>query len=265
MKVAILAGGLGTRLSEETSSRPKPMVEVGGRPLLWHLMQHYAVHGFDDFVIALGYRAEVVKQYFLNFHALNHDLTIDLCTGGTAVHQRRELRGRVTLVDTGETTQTGGRVRRLQPWLGDETFMLTYGDGLSNVDLRALLEFHRSHGRLATVTAVRPPSRFGGLRLEGEFVVEFDEKPQTGEGWINGGFFVLEPGVFELIPGDATPLEREPIERLAAMGQLAAFRHEGFWQPMDTLRDRQLLEERWASGHAEWLEEATCRIPGLVA
>lgn len=265
MKVAILAGGLGTRLSEETVARPKPMVEIGGRPILWHIMSLYAAQGFDDFVVALGYRSEVVKQYFLNIHALSNDLTVDLSSGEVTLHRQSDFRGRVTLVDTGANTQTGGRVKRLQPWLDGETFMLTYGDGLADVDLDELLQFHRGHGRLVTVTAVRPPSRFGGLVIRDDEVKRFDEKPQNGEGWINGGFFVMEPGVFDFIRGDETPLERQPMERLVEAGQLMAYRHPGFWQPMDTLRDRHVLEELWSSGSAPWKKEEKCPITGRAA
>lgn len=252
MKVCILAGGMGTRLAEETVVRPKPMVEIGGRPILWHIMSIYAAFGYNEFVIALGYRAEMIKDYFLDFYALNNDLTIDLKTGQRKVHHGRQPDWVVHLVDTGQQTQTGGRIRRLRPWVGDEAFMATYGDGVANVDIYRLVAFHRSHGRVATVTAVRPPSRFGGLAFDGDQVVDFAEKPQTGEGWINGGFFVFEPRVFDYICGDEMPLEREPMERLAADGQLMSYRHEGFWQPMDTLRERHILESLWESGKAPW-------------
>ena len=253
MKAIILAGGLGSRLAEETVLRPKPMVEIGGKPILWHIMNIYAAHAVTEFVIALGYRAEVVKEYFLNFYAINNDLTIDLSQGRTTIHDGRQPAWTVHLVDTGLHTQTGGRVRRLTPWLAsDQTFMLTYGDGVADVDVRALLDFHRSHGKLATVTIVRPPARFGGIEFDGDRVVRFTEKPQTGEGWINGGFFVLERRVLDYIDGDDTPWERAPLERLAADGQLMAFRHEGFWQPMDTLREKRQLESLWESGQAPW-------------
>jgi glucose-1-phosphate cytidylyltransferase len=252
MKVAILAGGLGSRLQEETTTRPKPMVEIGGKPILWHILNLYAAQGFFEFVLALGYKGESVKEYFLHWNALNNDLTVDLATGETKVHGTNRPGWKVHLVDTGPHTQTGGRVKRLQPHLADGTFMLTYGDGVANLDLQRLLAFHRSHGRLATVTAVRPPSRFGSFALDGSRIVEFQEKPQTGEGWINGGFFVLEPGVFDYIADDETIWEREPMERLAGEGQLMAFQHEGFWQPMDTLREKRILEELWASGRAPW-------------
>jgi len=253
MKAVILAGGLGTRISEETSVRPKPMVEIGGKPILWHIMNIYGCYGFDEFIIALGYKGEVIKEYFLNFYAMNNDITLDLATGGTVVHDGRQPRWKVHLVDTGDSTQTGGRVRRLARWLGeDKTFMMTYGDGVADVDIRALQCFHQSHGKLATVTTVRPPARFGGIVFDGSRVAQFTEKPQTGEGWINGGFFVLDRQVIDYVDGDQTLWERDPMERLAADGQLMAFRHEGFWQPMDTQRERKLLEDLWASGTAPW-------------
>jgi glucose-1-phosphate cytidylyltransferase len=229
MKVGILAGGLGSRLAEETDVRPKPMVEIGGRPILWHIMQYYAHAGFADFAIALGYKADFAVRWF----AENPQLTEGWC---------------VDLVDTGETTNTGGRIKRLAPHIGAEgTFMCTWGDGVGTVDLDALLAFHRSHGRLATLTAVRPPVRFGHMEIEGDRVVEFSEKPPASEGWINGAFFVLEPGVFDYIAGDDTQFEKEPLEQLARDGELMAFRHEGFWQCMDTIRDRQLLEDLWST------------------
>ena len=253
MKTIILAGGLGSRLSEETALRPKPMVEIGGKPILWHIMNIYACYGIDEFIIALGYKGEAIKEYFLNFYALNNDVTLDLATGGTVVHDGRQPRWKVHLVDTGASTQTGGRVRRLARWLGeDRTFMMTYGDGVADVDIRALMCFHESHGKLATVTTVRPPARFGGIVFDGHRVAEFTEKPQTGEGWINGGFFVLDRKVLDYVEGDETLWERDPMERLAADGQLMAYRHEGFWQPMDTQRERKLLEELWAGGAAPW-------------
>jgi len=254
VKAIILAGGLGSRLSEETVLRPKPMVEIGGRPILWHIMNVYACHGIDEFIVALGYRGEAIKEYFLNFYALNNDVTIDLATGGTTVHNGRQPHWKVHLVETGLMTQTGGRLKRIERWLGDDdTFMMTYGDGVADVDLRALLRFHESHGRLATVTTVRPPARFGGIVFDGGCrVAQFTEKPQAGEGWINGGFFVLNRGVIPYIDGDATLWEREPMERLAADGELMAYRHQGFWQPMDTLRERKRLEELWSTGSAPW-------------
>jgi len=252
MKVAILAGGLGSRLQEETSIRPKPMVEIGGKPILWHILNIYSAHGFNEFVVALGYKGEFVKDYFLNFYALNNDLTVDLSSGAAQVHRGNQPDWKVQLVDTGAATQTGGRVKRLRHHLDSGTFLLTYGDGVADLDIRKLVEFHRAHGKLATVTAVRPPSRFGSFILDGNRITKFEEKPQTGEGWINGGFFVLEPGVFDLIEGDDTLWERGPMEKLAAAGELMAFRHEGFWQAMDTLRERRVLEELWASGKPPW-------------
>lgn len=253
MKTVILAGGMGTRLAEETAIRPKPMVEVGGKPILWHLMNIYGAHGFQEFIVALGYKGEVIKDYFLNFRALNSDLTVDLASGSHAAQAAAPVPWKVHLVDTGPKTQTGGRLKRLSGWLGkDDLFFMTYGDGLADVDLRALLAFHRGHGKLATVTAVRPPARFGGLALEEDRVARFVEKPQTGEGWINGGFFVLNRRVLDYIAGDDTLWEVDPLERLAADGQLMAFRHEGFWQPMDTLREKQMLETLWTSGEAPW-------------
>lgn len=253
MKTIILAGGLGTRLSEETVLKPKPMVEVGGHPMLWHIMNIYARHGHEDFLVALGYKGEMIKDYFLKFNALNADLSVDLGTGGVRIHDGNPIKWRVHLVDTGAETQTGGRIKRMGPWLGDDpTFMLTYGDGVADVDIPALLAFHRKHGRLATVTAVRPPARFGGITFDGDRVAGFAEKPQIGEGWINGGFFVLDRKVLDYIDGDATLWEREPLERLSADGQLMAYRHEGYWQPMDTVRERNLLEELWRAGRAPW-------------
>jgi len=252
MKVAILCGGLGTRLAEETEVRPKPMVEIGGRPILWHIMQGYAARGFSEFVLALGYKAELIKRYFLEYHHAQRDLTVTLGSGAVTVHAGPREDWTVHLVDTGPATQTGGRVKRLRPWLADGTFMLTYGDGVSDVDPRALLAFHRAQGRLVTLTAVRPPARFGGVAFEGDLVSEFVEKPQIGEGWINGGFFVMEPGVLDYLAGDETYLERDPLERLAKDRQLAGYRHAGFWQCMDTLRDLRLLESLWESGRAPW-------------
>jgi glucose-1-phosphate cytidylyltransferase len=252
MKVVILAGGLGTRLAEETVVTPKPMIEIGGKPILWHIMNVYSAHGFKDFVIACGYKGEAIKEYFSHFYLHHADITLDLGKGTEAVHNHRGPDWRVSLIDTGFSTQTGGRIKRLRPWIGDETFMMTYGDGVGSVDISALLAFHKSHQRMATVTAVRPPARFGGLVFSGNQIVEFSEKPQIGEGWINGGFMVLEPGVLDYINGDGTIFEREPMERLAADGQMMAFRHEGFWQPMDTLREKHLLEELWQSGKAPW-------------
>ncbi len=252
MKVVILAGGKGTRIAEETVTRPKPMVEIGGQPILWHILSIYAAQGLNDFVVACGYRGELIKEYFASFFLHHSDFTINLKDGTRDVLSAGAPDWRVSVVDTGLDTMTGGRVRRLKPLLDGGTFMVTYGDGLGAVDMQALLAFHRSHGKLATVTAVRPPARFGGLTLEDGLVREFSEKPQSGEGWINGGFFVFEPGVFDLLRDDSTVLEREPLEQLARRGQLAGFRHEGFWQPMDTVRERQLLESLWHSGGAPW-------------
>jgi len=252
MRVVILAGGLGTRLAEETSVRPKPMVEIGGRPILTHIMGWYAAHGFNEFVVALGYKGEMIKQYFMHYYALNSDITVALGTGQLTVYDSPHSDWIVHLVDTGAHTMTGGRLLRLRNWLPDETFMMTYGDGLSNVDLKALYAFHVRHGRLATVTAARPPARFGNIEVEGDQVMRFAEKPQAGEGWINAGFFVLNRGVLDYIEGDEVIWERAPLERLAQAGQLMAYQHEGFWQPMDTLREKQYLEELWQSGEAPW-------------
>lgn len=252
MKVVILAGGLGTRLSEETAVRPKPMVEIGGRPILWHIMHLYAHHGLNEFVLALGYKAEMVREYFLRYHQISRDLTVRLADGSASTHGALSEDWTLHLIDTGLSTQTGGRIRRLKKWIGNETFCLTYGDGVSNVDISKLIAFHRSHGKLATVTAVRPAARFGGIDLDGDLVKSFAEKDQTSEGWINGGFFVLEPKVLQYIDDDETIWERGPLERLAAEGQLRAYRHEGFWWPMDTLRDMNYLDAHWKSGNAPW-------------
>ena len=252
MKVGILAGGLGTRLSEETVGRPKPMVEVGGNPILWHIMKGYAAAGFKEFVLALGYKAEVIKDYFINYRCFGRGVTVKLGTGEVAMHDGAGDDWTVHMLDTGLHTQTGGRIKRVAEFAGKDTFMLTYGDGVADLDLKALLQFHRKQGKLATVTAVRPPARFGAVVIEGDRVVRFEEKPQVGEGWINGGFFVLEPGVAGYIKGDESVWEREPMERLAADGQLSAFRHEGFWHCMDTLRDLKYLDGMWDSGKAPW-------------
>jgi glucose-1-phosphate cytidylyltransferase len=252
MKVGILAGGLGTRLSEETVEKPKPMVEIGGRPIMWHIMMHYAHYGFSDFVIALGYKAEIIKKYMADYCSLNSNLTVKLRSGQIDIHESYMPDWTVELIDTGIYTNTGGRIKRLAPYLGDDTFMLTWGDGVADINLAELLAFHRSHGKLATLTAVRPPARFGHLELEGNQIVEFSEKPQTGEGWINGAFFVLEPGVFDYIEGDDTQWEKAPLENLAKDGQLMAYCHTSFWQCMDTLRDKRLLDSMWKSGNIPW-------------
>lgn len=252
MKVAILAGGVGSRLSEETVVKPKPMVEIGGRPILYHIMMHYSHYGFKDFVVALGYKGEVIKKYMVDYCPLNSDLSVCLKTGSVTIHDGNKPDWNVDLIDTGPETLTGGRIKRLAPYLGNETFMLTWGDGVSDVNLHELLKFHRSHGKLATLTAVRPTARFGHLELNGDAVAEFSEKPQTKEGWINGAFFVLEPGVFDYIEGDQTQWEKEPLENLAKDGQLMAYKHNSFWQCMDTLRDKKLLESLWNSGKAPW-------------
>ncbi|UCH02845.1 MAG: glucose-1-phosphate cytidylyltransferase [Candidatus Bathyarchaeota archaeon] len=255
MKVAILAGGLGTRLIEETTQRPKPMVEIGGHPILWHIMMHYSRYGFNEFVIALGYKGEYIKNWMREYYSLNRDMTVKTKTGDVIFYGESEQDWIIHLVDTGPTTQTGGRIKRLAPWLDNETFMLTWGDGVSDVALDALLRFHRSHGRLATLTAVRPPSRFGHLTLDEGRVVQFKEKPLYMDArarWINGAFFVLEPNVFDYIEGDNTQFEKEPLERLANDGQLMAYCHTGFWQCMDTLAEKIKLEKIWQSGKAPW-------------
>lgn len=252
MKAVILAGGFGTRISELTGLVPKPMVEIGGKPMLWHIMNIYAHYGVTEFIIALGYKAEVVKEYFLNFYAFNNDITLDLAKGKTIVHDGKQPAWRIHLVDTGLHTQTGGRIKRLKQWIGDETFLLTYGDGVSDVNIHGLIQFHRSQKKLATVTAVRPSARFGGLMIDEGKVAEFTEKKQSNEGWINGGFFVLEPQVLDYIDDDTSIWERTPLEQLASSNQLSAYCHEGFWQPMDTLREFQLLESLWQSGNAPW-------------
>jgi glucose-1-phosphate cytidylyltransferase len=254
VKAVILAGGIGTRLSEETERRPKPMIEIGGRPMLWHIMNRYAAYGITEFVVALGYKAEVARRWFLEYRATSGDVTVELATGKVTAHAPSAEPWTVHLVDTGLSTQTGGRLARLREWIGDETFCMTYGDGIGDIDIGALIAFHRAQKARATVTAVRPPARFGSLALNGDRVQSFAEKRyQTVEGWINGGFFVLEPSVLDLISGDDVLWEREPMEQLAARSELHAFRHEGFWQPMDTLRELRLLEELWQSGKAPWV------------
>lgn len=252
MKVAILAGGIGSRLSEETVVRPKPMVEIGDYPILWHIMRHYRTYGHKQFVVALGYKGEVIKRYFVDKAQLQGNVSINLQTGSYQRQPELVDDFSVELIETGAKTNTGGRVKRLAPWLGNSTFMLTWGDGVSNVNLDELLAFHRRHGKLLTVTAVRPPARFGHLVFDGDQIVDFDEKPDAGEGWINGAFFVAEPGVLEYIDGDESSWEHGPMRMLARQGQLMAYRHNGFWQCMDTLRERQLLQELWSSGKAPW-------------
>jgi glucose-1-phosphate cytidylyltransferase len=252
MKVAILAGGVGSRLSEETQLKPKPMIEIGSRPILWHIMKHYSNFGMNDFVIALGYKGEYIKKYFVDYCSVESNLTINLGSGQVSRHNNHHPNWNVELIDTGVATLTGGRIKRLAPYIGRDTFMLTWGDGVSNVDLNELLRFHKSHGRLATVTAVRPPARFGHMTFDGNRVLEFSEKPQAAEGWINGAFFVLESQVFDYIDGDETAWEKEPMERLSREGQLMAYRHTDFWQCMDTLRDKGLLEALWQKGDAPW-------------
>jgi glucose-1-phosphate cytidylyltransferase len=252
MRVVILAGGLGTRLQEETTVKPKPMVEIGGRPILWHIMKHYAHYGFNEFLIALGYKGDCIKRHFLDHYALNGSLTIDLATGKVDAHAKECENWLVHLIETGVDANTGGRVRRLRRWLDAGTFMVTYGDGVCDVDLNALLRFHQASGRVATVTAVRPPARYGGLLFEGDLVSRFTEKPQAGEGWINGGFLVCEPRIFDYLDGDTSSLEIALLERLAEEGQLAAYRHDRFWQCMDTLRDKRQLEALWEQGTAPW-------------
>lgn len=255
IKVVILCGGLGTRLSEETQIKPKPMVEIGGRPMLWHIMKIYERHGFNDFTLALGYKGEVIKDYFTNYHARQSDLTVHLRKGNVEYSNPTAEDWHVSLIDTGAQTMTGGRLLRLKELISatNTTFMLTYGDGVSNVDLGKLLAFHRAHGKLATVTAVRPSARFGGLDINDGRVLNFKEKPQSGEGWINGGYFVFEQGVFDYLDDDATVLERKPLENLVRDGQLMAYQHDDYWQCMDTIRDRDALQETWDSGAAPWM------------
>ena len=251
MKVILLAGGFGTRLSEYTDVVPKPMVPIGGKPIIWHIMRTFASFDHKDFFVALGYKAELIKSYFLNYRSLNADFSVDLASGLVTPHQLDEVDWRVTLVHTGVHSMTGGRIKRMQKFIGNETCMLTYGDGVADINLDALLAFHRSHGKMVTVSAVRPAARFGELEMDGSLVTSFKEKPQLHEGWINGGYFVVEPDFFDLIAGDETMLEREPLEAAAQLGQLMAYRHEGFWHCMDTKRDHELLESLWAKG-APW-------------
>ncbi len=253
MKIAILAGGLGTRLAEETEVRPKPMIEIGGYPIIWHIMKIYAAQGFKDFFLALGYKGEIIKRYFLDYHRLSGDMTINLSDGKAEISASQQLEDwTINLIDTGQQSMTGGRIKRLEPFLKDETFMVSYGDGVADVNIRELLEFHRSHGKMATVTAVRPPARFGELLINEDLTTQFSEKPQTHEGWINGGFLVFEPAVLDYLPDDNSILENDALERLANEGQLVAYRHYGFWQCMDTLRDKRQLEEAWRSKNPPW-------------
>jgi len=252
MKTVILAGGYGTRISEESTRRPKPMVEIGGMPILWHIMKIYSAHGIHDFVICLGYKGYVIKEYFANYFLHMSDITFDLSKNELEVHQNFAEPWRVTLVDTGEGTMTGGRLKRVRGYLGEEDFCFTYGDGVSDIDITAEIAFHCRHGLLATMAAVQPPGRFGGIRMDGERIVGFQEKPIGDGGWINGGFFGLSPKVIDLIEGDPTYWEREPLTQLAAQGQLAGYEHRGFWKPMDTLREKQQLEALWAGGEAPW-------------
>jgi glucose-1-phosphate cytidylyltransferase len=253
MKAIILAGGLGSRLSEETVLRPKPMVEIGGKPILWHIMNIFGAHGITEFIVALGYRAEIVKEYFLDFYAINNDISVNLANGKTTIHDGNQPRWLIHLVDTGLTTNTGGRLKRLAKWLDDdETFMFTYGDGVADIDITGLLKFHRSHGKLATVTTVHSPARFGRISFEGEKVTDFYEKPEASEGWINGGYFVLHRKALDYIDGDDTMWERGPVESLARDGQLMGYRHSGFWSCMDTLKEKNMLEAMWNSGDVPW-------------
>lgn len=253
MKVVILAGGLGTRLAEETEVRPKPMVEIGGRPILWHIMKIYASQGFNEFFVALGYKGEIIKRYFLDYYSLCGNMTVNLASGRAEISDNEQLEDwTVNLIDTGQESMTGGRIKRLQPFLKDETFMVTYGDGVANVDLNELIKFHRSHGKTATVTAVHPLARYGELFINEDSTTRFSEKPQTHQGWINGGFLVFEPKVFDYLPDDSSILEIAALEQLANENQLVAFRHYGFWQCMDTLRDKRQLEEAWQNGNPPW-------------
>lgn len=252
MKVVLLAGGFGTRMSEYTESIPKPMVTIGGRPILWHIMKTYAHFGHTDFYVALGYKSEVIKDYFLNYKLLNSSFTMDLATGKATPHVEQDVDWKINLIDTGLNSMTGGRVKRMQPWIGNETFMLTYGDGVANVNIDKLIKFHRSHGKMVTMTAVHPVPRFGELKIEDDQIIDFREKPNMGQGWINGGYFIIEPDFFDLIEGDETILEKNPLETVAELGQLMAYKHEDFWQCMDSKRDRDLLEELWQLDQAPW-------------
>ena len=252
MKVIILAGGFGTRLSEYTESIPKPMVTVGGKPILWHIMNTYAKFDHKDFYVALGYKADVIKEYFLNYRALNSDFTVNLSNGSIVEHQQDAVDWKVSLVDTGLNSMTGGRVKRVQNFIGNEPFLLTYGDGVADIDIDSLVKFHKSHGKMVTVSAVHPGARFGELDIDSSVVTSFKEKPQVTQGWINGGYFVIEPEFFNLIEGDSTILEKEPLEKVAQMGELMSYQHDGFWQCMDTKRDRDSLEDLWKAGSAPW-------------
>lgn len=252
MKAVILAGGLGTRISEESATRPKPMIEIGGRPILWHIMKLYSSHGINDFVICCGYKGYVIKEYFANYGLHTSDVTFDFSDGSMRVHRKNTESWRVTLVDTGEHTQTGGRVKRVRDYVGDDTFCMTYGDGIGNIDVAATLRFHQQHKGLATMTAVQPPGRFGALVLDQDRIVDFTEKPVGDGGWINGGYFILEPEVFDLIDGDSSSWEGAPLGQLVQQGQLHAYRHSGFWMPMDTLRDKQSLEALWQTENPPW-------------
>ena len=252
MKVVILAGGFGSRLSELTQNIPKPMVTIGGKPIMWHIMKTYAKYNHSDFYLALGYKAELIKDYFLNYRSLNADFTVELGSGKITAHQQDNVNWKVTLVDTGLSSMTGGRVKRMRDYIGNEAFLLTYGDGLADIDINSLINFHKEHGKMVTVSAVHPGARFGELGLDGDLVTSFKEKPQTTQGWINGGYFVVEPEFFNLIDGDSTILEQDPLERVSQMGELMSFQHDGFWQCMDTKRDRDSLELLWRSGNAPW-------------
>ena len=258
MKVIILAGGFGTRLAEHTETIPKPMVLIGDKPILWHIMKTYASFNYSEFYIALGYKAEVIKDYFLNYRSLNADFTIDLEIGKFSTHKKNVVNWQVTLVDTGLNSMTGGRVKKMQNFIGNETFLLTYGDGVADIDIEALVSFHKNHGKMVTISAVHPMARFGELDLDDDdLVISFKEKPQTARGWVNGGYFVIEPEFFDLIQGDSSILEKEPLEKVAEMGELMAYKHEGFWQCMDTKRDKDSLDELWRTNRAPWKKQTT--------